>query len=1158
MSCPGIMTMLACNVSEAPAPYSSFAEFESAGGSATDDDGINEASFVMIDEDVWGVCPIVITRTYYIEDNLGNASLCTHTIEIIDDIPPNIICPTDIFTVTDLGESYATVTIPIPEATDNCSVVTSINDFTGTENASGQYPIGVTTVIYTTTDECGNWFTCAFTVTVSENNEPLFTLVKEADVTTVSQAGDLINYIFTLGNISNIGIHNIVLDDPLLDDEYYVSGDSNSNQILDEDEFWMFAGTLTVTQDMIDNNGIDSYGSYDGDGDIDNIATVYGDDPGGNPVTSVDSNLVEVMIETTTIPAPIGNSEQYICEGESITLADLVVFNTTGYDGIYWFPTNEATGTPLDLNTPVVNGTAYYAFQALGTNALSLAVIVWMNAVIPAPNGASTQIVEAGSVLSDLIVTNNSGFDGIFWYADVDQTLALNPEIEVQEGLIYYAFQGIGNCADYLAVTILSASVDTDGDGVINGTEVTDATDPNDPCDFVLAHQTETPSTTWNNTDCDGDGVTNGEELNDATDPLDFCDFVLASLSQPPSQDWENADCDNDGIENMHEVEGDTDGDGLLDINDLDDDGDGIRSEIEYFLTYPTPPDTDSDGLLDYLDLDSDNDGIPDNVEAQETDSYIAPIGIDTDFNGIDDAYDYNGTWIYPVNTDADPNNELDYIDADSDDDGILDENESGITLTGIDTDNDGLDDAVDTTTGYADPNGIINDPPNDLPNSNGTGDVDYRDEGSSDLTYVPDDNFEQALIDLGYDDTLDNYVLTQNISSITELVITYKSISDLTGIEDFISLTHLFCDSNQLNYLDVSNNTQLVDLGCTYNQLEELILGNNSNLQIVSCWDNNLTTIDLSGVLNLQYLILQDNQISEIDVSQNVELISLWLDNNNISTLDLSSNINLEEIGLSYNILESLNIKNGNNLIIENDYFYIIANPYLYCVTVDDPIWSTDNWLHVDNQVVFSEDCSSDMDADNVLDFEEDLNRDGDLTNDDTDEDGIPDYLDPDDDDDTVPTIIEAVEAKNTTAYLDTDGDGIPNYLDNDDDGDGTLTVDEDYNGDGDPTNDDINNNGIPDYLDELVTVSVVDVGQLKFRVYPNPVDTNLTIELFDYLDFLDIAIYSVEGSLVYQKSYTGNTGIYQIPLSGIKGGMYLLQLDSNIGNAAKLIIVK
>ena len=52
--------------------------------------------------------------------------------------------------------------------------------------------------------------------------------------------------------------------------------------------------------------------------------------------------------------------------------------------------------------------------------------------------------------------------------------------------------------------------------------------------------------------------------------------------------------------------------------------------------------------------------------------------------------------------------------------------------------------------------------------------------------TYVPDNNFEQALINLGYDNTLDDYVLTANIESITYLNITEKNISDLTGIQDF------------------------------------------------------------------------------------------------------------------------------------------------------------------------------------------------------------------------------------------------------------------------------------------------------------------------------------------------------------------------------------
>ncbi len=41
---------------------------------------------------------------------------------------------------------------------------------------------------------------------------------------------------------------------------------------------------------------------------------------------------------------------------------------------------------------------------------------------------------------------------------------------------------------------------------------------------------------------------------------------------------------------------------------------------------------------------------------------------------------------------------------------------------------------------------------------------------GFGQTTYVPDDNFEQALIDLGYDDVLNDSVLTANISSVTSL----------------------------------------------------------------------------------------------------------------------------------------------------------------------------------------------------------------------------------------------------------------------------------------------------------------------------------------------------------------------------------------------------
>ena len=58
--------------------------------------------------------------------------------------------------------------------------------------------------------------------------------------------------------------------------------------------------------------------------------------------------------------------------------------------------------------------------------------------------------------------------------------------------------------------------------------------------------------------------------------------------------------------------------------------------------------------------------------------------------------------------------------------------------------------------------------------------------------TYIPDDNFEQVLINAGYDNVLDDYVLTSNINSITSLNVNSLNIHNLTGIEDFINLNYL------------------------------------------------------------------------------------------------------------------------------------------------------------------------------------------------------------------------------------------------------------------------------------------------------------------------------------------------------------------------------
>jgi MYXO-CTERM domain-containing protein len=111
------------------------------------------------------------------------------------------------------------------------------------------------------------------------------------------------------------------------------------------------------------------------------------------------------------------------------------------------------------------------------------------------------------------------------------------------------------------------------------------------------------------------------------------------------------------------------------------------------------------------------------------------------------------------------------------------------------------------------------------------------------------------------------------------------------------------------------------------------------------------------------------------------------------------------------------------------------------------------------------------DDDGDGVDTVDEDLDMDGDPTNDDTDMDGVPNYLDADDDGDGVLTKFESLDG-------DTDADGTVDYLDDNDDGDAFPTADEgaDPNGDGDPADAlDTDMDGTPDYLDPYMPAAPV-----------------------------------------------------------------------------------
>jgi hypothetical protein len=140
-------------------------------------------------------------------------------------------------------------------------------------------------------------------------------------------------------------------------------------------------------------------------------------------------------------------------------------------------------------------------------------------------------------------------------------------------------------------------------------------------------------------------------------------------------------------------------------------------------------------------------------------------------------------------------------------------------------------------------------------------------------------------------------------------------------------------------------------------------------------------------------------------------------------------------------------------------------------------------------------------------------LDANGDYSNaEDFDQDGIPDYLDVDDDDDNVLTKdeIDNSDGDNdpTTNPLNTDadlpnGDDMPDYLDKDDDGDGTFTRLEDengMNGPGDDREDNTAGEDVAHYLNIEETTSYTFQDYNNFEnVYTRKVKTHFLVKDID-----------------------------------------------------------
>jgi|GEM_PF-5397945 len=322
---------------------------------------------------------------------------------------------------------------------------------------------------------------------------------------------------------------------------------------------------------------------------------------------------------------------------------------------------------------------------------------------------------------------------------------------------------------------------------------------------------------------------------------------------------------------------------------------------------------------------------------------------------------------------------------------------EYSITTLSLDEDEDGVNDSEDE---------CLDTEPGVTVNANGC-----------EVTYIPDDDFEGFLISLGHDDVLDDYVLTETIENITELIFEDNfqfRPRDFTGLNEFSSLQTLrfnWFDSASADVLDVRGLEQLQTLSSDYGP-QTILLEDNISLAnlYISAQDtpvSNVTTPNFEGAPNLvdvrvnevydgayldfsknpklKILALGDGRFSISDLSLNKLLENFIvfsdnttfsgglnnLDNPNLKSLDvwnfisdnerldLSKCPSLERIFIFSSSLTGINFKNGNN---QNIVSIISMSLNIECVEVDNPQFSEANWVGDNFQfppgTIFSTDC--------------------------------------------------------------------------------------------------------------------------------------------------------------------------------------------------------
>ena len=137
-----------------------------------------------------------------------------------------------------------------------------------------------------------------------------------ADDAVVDTAGETIEYTITVDNTGNVDLTNVVLDDVFAGGASLVSGDTNTNNILETTETWVYSADYMVTQADL-NAGAD----------LVNVAGSTPTRPRGRPTTpppTVDQN------PSLTIVKDLTNADDAVVDTAGETIEYTITVDNTG------------------------------------------------------------------------------------------------------------------------------------------------------------------------------------------------------------------------------------------------------------------------------------------------------------------------------------------------------------------------------------------------------------------------------------------------------------------------------------------------------------------------------------------------------------------------------------------------------------------------------------------------------------------------------------------------------------------------------------------------------------------------------------------------------------------------------------------------------------